>query len=129
MSIRRLALAATIPALALACSSSSSGPSQPGSTEKNPFLENQAPSGKADTAYTNPDGIEVEVDIEADAESTSYRLLESPLYVAQFATTYLRQRGEFYLESLAEDSTSKQRVEWFSRGMRSGAIGDCDTFR
>ena len=59
MSIRRLALAATIPALALACSSSSSGPSQPGSTEKNPFLENQAPSGKADTAYTNPDGIEV----------------------------------------------------------------------
>ncbi|MCB9674715.1 MAG: neutral zinc metallopeptidase [Alphaproteobacteria bacterium] len=25
--------------------------------------------------------------------------------------------------------SSKQRVEWFSRGMRSGAIGDCDTFR
>ena len=116
MSLRRLAsFAAVVPALLLACSSSDGG-SPGGGEATNPFLDDQTPSGKADTAYMNPDGIEVEVDIEADVEAPTYRLLESPAFVAQFATTYLRERKEFYLESLAEDTTSKNRVEWLVDG-------------
>src|SRR5262245_36010236 len=111
MSIRRFAKIVSIPALLIACSSSDGGDSssEPGG---NPFLEDMSNSGKADTAYTNPDGIEVEVDIEGDVAAPSYRILESPLFVAQFATTYFRERKEFYVESLAEDATSKDRVEW-----------------
>jgi hypothetical protein len=82
----------------------------------NPFLEDQTDDGKADTAYLNADGIEVEVDLEADIQASGYQLLESPAFLGQFATTYLRKRGEFYLESLAEDSTSKDRVEWLVDG-------------
>ena len=114
--LRRFASFAAVPALLLACSASTDGGSEPGPEGSNPFLDDQTPSGKADTAYTNPDGIEVEVDIEADVEAPEYRLLESPAFVAQFATTYLRERKEFYLESLAEDSTSKDRVEWLVDG-------------
>lgn len=118
MSMRRLACALAIPALAFACSSSDSGAPGAGTEDPgpNPFLEDMSNSGKADTAYLNPDGIEVEVDIEADVQSPAYRVLESPLFVSQFATTYLRQRNEFYLESLAEDATSRDRVEWLVDG-------------
>lgn len=115
MSYRRFASFAAIPALLLACSSSDGG-SGGGSEGSNPFLEDQTPSGKADTAYLNPDGIEVEVDIEADVTASDYQLLKAPVLVAQFATTYLRERKEFYLESLAEDVTSKDRVEWLVDG-------------
>ncbi|MBM4396180.1 MAG: proprotein convertase P-domain-containing protein [Deltaproteobacteria bacterium] len=87
-------------------SGSSSGP--------NPFLEDQGKPGKADTQYLNPDGIEVEVDLEADIEAGGYswRLDEGPAVLGQFALTYLRTHGEFYLESLAEDASSTARVEW-----------------
>jgi hypothetical protein len=115
MRTRHLALA--LPFLILAaCSSSDSGPGETGDSGGNPFLEDQSNSGKADTAYLNPDGIEVEVDIEADVSAPAHRLLESPLFVSQFATTYLRERKEFYLESLAEDATSKSRVDWLVDG-------------
>jgi hypothetical protein len=108
-------------ALAAACSCSSAPPDAgqqpgaqpPGDNAVNPFLEDQSNQGKSDTAYLNPDGVEVEVDVEADVEtSSSYQLPDAPAMVAQFALTYLRKRGQFYLESLAEDSTSDQRVEW-----------------
>jgi len=84
--------------------------------EPNPFLEDMSNPGKEDTAYMNPDGIEVEVDLEGDVEAPSYRLYDAPAEVGQFALTYLRKRGEFYLESLAEDATSDQRVEWLVDG-------------
>jgi hypothetical protein len=60
----------------------------------------------------NPDGIEVEVDLEADVDAPSYRVLEAPAHLGQFALTYMRKHKEFYIESLAEDSSSKNRVEW-----------------
>src|SRR5512134_3158951 len=63
----------------------------------NPFLDDQSNRGKEDTAYLNPDGIEVEVDLEADVEAPSYRLFDAPAVVGQFALTYLRNRGQFYL--------------------------------
>jgi hypothetical protein len=84
--------------------------------EPNPFLEDMSNPGKEDTGYMNPDGIEVEVDIEADVEAPSYRIYDAPAELGQFALTYLRNRGEFYLESLAEDATSDQRVEWLVDG-------------
>lgn len=116
MSFRRIAYSALVPAILLACSSSDGGSGGGDTGGPNPFLQDQTPSGKADTAYLNPDGIEVEVDLEADVQAPAYRLLESPAFVSQFATTFLRERGEFYLESLAEDSTSKDRVEWLVDG-------------
>jgi len=77
----------------------------------NPFLASQA-GGKEDTAYSNPDGVEVEVDLEADIEAPPYRIAQAPAELGQFAVTYLRKRGEFYLESLAEHVASRDRVEW-----------------
>ena len=80
--------------------------------EDNPFLQDMSNDGKEDTGYVNPDGIEVEVDLEGDVEASSYRLWDAPAELGQFAVTYLRKRGEFYLEALAEDATSDRRVEW-----------------
>lgn len=115
--IHRLFAALVLPAaLCAGCSSDVSDPSGGSSSGSNPFLDDQSDLGKADTAYLNPDGIEVEVDLEADVSASSYQLLKSPAYLGQFATTYLRKRGEFYLESLAEDATSKDRVEWLVDG-------------
>jgi len=78
----------------------------------NPFLESAVTPGKSDTQYFNPDGIEVEVDIEADIDAPDYKKADGPAVLGQFALTYLRENGEIYLESLAEQSTSDQRVEW-----------------
>ncbi|MFZ4737106.1 MAG: proprotein convertase P-domain-containing protein [Bradymonadia bacterium] len=78
----------------------------------NPFLAAQTAGGKEDTAYTNPDGIEVEVDLEADIDAPAYNIARAPAELGQFAVTYLRKRGEFYLESLAEHVESRGRVEW-----------------
>lgn len=81
-------------------------------TVDNPFLADQAAEGKADSQYQNPDGLEVEVDLEADIDAPSYKLDEGPAVLGQFALTYLRKRGDVYLESLAEDASSEDRVEW-----------------
>lgn len=84
--------------------------------EANPFLENQDNLTKADSQYMNPDGIEVEVDLEADVSADSYRIADAPAMLGQFGLTYLRKQGDFYLESLAEDATSRNRVEWLVEG-------------
>lgn len=113
--IRVLPLA-FFPLLLLACSET---PSEDGAGDEfgpNPFLEPQGASGKADTQYLNPDGIEVEVDLEADVQATGWNASDAPAMLGQFALTYLSKRQEFYLESLAEDSTSDQRVEWLVDG-------------
>lgn len=118
--MRSIALASVF-ALALvplACSSDTEPDPGSGADDgPNPFLEDQSNRGKEDSAYVNPDGIEVEVDIEADVKvSSSWRLPEAPAILGQFAMTYLRKRGQFYIESLAEDSSSKERVEWLVDG-------------
>ena len=82
------------------------------SPRKNPFTEDLTQRDKADTAYINPDGIEVEVDIEADVEAPSDRIKHAPAELGQFAMTHLRKTSQFYLEGLAEDATSPSRVEW-----------------
>jgi len=95
--------------LAPACGAEAPAPM---SDTDNPFTTPVADDGKEDTAYVNPDGIEVEVDLEGDVEGPSYSLPDGPAVLGQYALTYLRKKGQFYLESLAEDSTSDQRVEW-----------------
>lgn len=84
--------------------------------DDNPFLEDMANLGKEDSQYQNPAGIEVEVDFEAEVEAPAYRIWDAPADLGQFALTYLRKREEFYLESLAEDSTTNDRPEWFVGG-------------
>jgi hypothetical protein len=81
----------------------------------NPFTDDLA-EGKEDTAYQNPDGVEVEVDFEADVEAPAYRMFDAPADLGQFAVTYLRQREQFYLESIAEVATSDNRAEWLVDG-------------
>lgn len=78
----------------------------------NPFLQDQSNLSKEDTQYVNPDGIEVEVDLEADIVASKYQLDDAPAALGQFAVTYMRKNSDFYMESLAEDSTSSSRVEW-----------------
>lgn len=86
-------------------------------SDSNPFLEEQGlGEGKEDTAYMNPDGIEVEVDLEADIEGGGVRAVDAPAELGQFALTYLRKHGTIYLESLAEDSASDERAEWLIDG-------------
>jgi hypothetical protein len=83
---------------------------------RNPFLEDWATGGKEDTAYINPDGIEVEVTLEADVVAPAYRLFDAPAELGQYVLTYLSKREVLYLEALAEDATSNQRVEWLVDG-------------
>jgi hypothetical protein len=87
-----------------------------GGSGANPFLEDQALQGKADTQYLNPDGVEVEVTLEADVQASEWALEKAPAMIGQYGMTYLRKSGEFYLESLAEDATSRTRVEWLVDG-------------
>ncbi|MFM2153709.1 MAG: hypothetical protein RL199_2144, partial [Pseudomonadota bacterium] len=81
--------------------------------EENPFLKYENEPEKEDTAYVNPAGREIEVDLEGDiADTIAWRREQGPAALGSFAQTYLRKRRDFYLESLAEAVSSKDRVEW-----------------
>ncbi|MCA9515297.1 MAG: proprotein convertase P-domain-containing protein [Myxococcales bacterium] len=82
----------------------------------NPLLAPAVEPGKADTQYYNPDGIEVEVDLEADIEASAYQIDKAPAVLGQFAMTYFRLKGDLYLESLAEQASNADRVEWYIDG-------------
>ena len=110
-------LIVTLAALPLGACDGEAPADDSGGTGPNPFLVPAGETGKADTQYQNPDGIEVEVDLEADVEAAAWALDEAPAMLGQFALTYLRKRGQFYLESLAEDATSPARVEWLVDGV------------
>ena len=84
--------------------------------EDNPFLQNMENDSKEDSAYLNPDGVEVEVDLEGDVEGPAYKLLDAPATIGQFAMTYFRKKEIMYFESLAEDATAKDRAEWLVNG-------------
>ncbi|MBL8784985.1 MAG: proprotein convertase P-domain-containing protein [Deltaproteobacteria bacterium] len=93
----------------------------PGGTDfdenaSNPLTEPAETPGKADTQYFNPDGIEVEVDIEADLDAPDSRKSDGPAILGQFAMTYLRNNKSVYIESLAEQASSADRVEWLIDG-------------
>jgi len=85
-------------------------------TADNPFLQDMADSGKEDSAYMNPDGIEVEVDLEGDVEGPAYRLKDGPIEIGQFVLTYFRKSETMYIESLAEDAAAADRAEWLVNG-------------
>jgi hypothetical protein len=82
----------------------------------NPILAIENEGEKEDTAYVNPAGKEVEVDLEADVVGGSFNVRKAPAELGQYAMTYLRKRGDFYLESLAESAGSLDRVEWRING-------------
>lgn len=109
---RFASLLALFSALALGCGESEVLDYTSGNDGPNPFLDDQQGGAKMDSHYTNPGGVEVEVDIEADIEAPSSRLDTGPATLAQYAMTYLRNSGELYLESLAEDASSPERIEW-----------------
>lgn len=85
-------------------------------TLDNPFTADLADDGKEDSAYFNPDGMEIEVDLEGDIAGPSFRLAEAPAMIGQFALTYFRKRDQMYIESLAEDATTSGRAEWLIDG-------------
>lgn len=94
-----------------ACAAETDPDSQP-----NPFLADLADDSKEDSAYLNPDGFEVEVDLEGDVAGPAYRLEDGPAALGQFALTNLRKREIMYLESLAEDASATDRAEWLIDG-------------
>jgi hypothetical protein len=96
--------------VATACAGSHS------STDDNPFLQNMDEDGKADSAYYNPDGVEVEVDLEGDVQGPDFRLDEAPAMLGQYALTFFRKNETMYIESLAEDATARDRAEWLIDG-------------
>jgi hypothetical protein len=106
-----LLLALVVAPLVAGCSSDDVG-----DPADNPFLQDLSDSGKEDSAYMNPDGIEVEVDFEGDVEGDSYRLKQGPVEIGQYALTYFRKQEKMYIESLAEDGTAPDRTEWLVNG-------------
>ncbi len=104
-----------LPGVALALTSACA-PAPSASSRPNAFLDESIEDGKADTGYLNPDGIEVEVDLEADIAASSYGIDDAPASSAQYALTVLRTSGTFYIESIAEDSSQASRVEWLIDG-------------
>lgn len=108
-------------ALVAGCDDGGTNPSGSGSIKvvddnaSNPLLEADQ-TGKADTAYYNPNGIEIEVDIEADIEAPAARKGDGPAILGQFALTYFRRNETIFLESLAEQASSPDRVEWLVDG-------------
>jgi hypothetical protein len=84
--------------------------------EPNPFLQNMENDGKEDSAYLNPDGVEVEIDLEGDVTGPAYRLNDGPAILGQYALTFFRKKEMMYIESLAEDATADDRAEWLVNG-------------
>src|SRR5258708_5067832 len=80
--------------------------------DDNPFNQNMDDSGKEDSAYMNPDGTEVEVDLEGDVTGSSSEVASAPADLGQFALTYFRKKEVMYIESLAEDASAADRPEW-----------------
>ncbi len=78
----------------------------------NPFAQDLPDSGKEDSAYMNPDGIEVEVDLEGDVVASASKIDDAPIAIGQFALTYFRKQEKMFIESLAEDGLSADRTEW-----------------
>jgi hypothetical protein len=100
--------------LTLGMATACAGSGAPGGD--NPFLRNMDEDGKADSAYYNPDGVEVEVDLEGDVAGPDFRLAEAPAMLGQYALTYFRKKEIMYIESLAEDATARDRAEWLIDG-------------
>ena len=100
-----------IAVMALGCGSE--GASDPGD---NPFTADLSDSGKEDSAYLNPDGAEVEIDLEGDVTAADYQLDTAPAALGQFALTYFRKKELMYIESLAEDASADDRAEWQVNG-------------
>lgn len=69
---------------------------------------------KADTGYvTSLDAREMELTLEGDVVAPTYDLQRAPLAVGQFALTYLRQKKDLYIQSLAEDYVDGDaQTEW-----------------
>ncbi|MFO0751500.1 MAG: proprotein convertase P-domain-containing protein [Myxococcota bacterium] len=117
-----LSLATLTLALAAAgCDSGSTG--GPGSggviideNAPNPLLDEGPADGKADTQYYNPNGVEIEVTLESDIDAPSSRKGDGPAIQGQFALTYFRRLEMIYIESLAEQASSSDRVEWLVDG-------------
>ncbi|CAN5890160.1 hypothetical protein BH11MYX2_BH11MYX2_03640 [soil metagenome] len=78
----------------------------------NPFAQDLPDDGKEDSAYQNPDGQEVEVDLEGDVTATSSQIDDGPVAIAQFATTFFRRSETMFIESLAEEVSQPDRIEW-----------------
>ena len=117
MSPTRILVAAALASLATGCVAESGAPLPTGTGA---FAEGEASldeEEKADTGWVSSiDAAEVEVDIEADVEGTSWDA-HDPLEVAQFALTYLRTHRDVYLQSLAEDyAHGTERIEWLVDG-------------
>jgi hypothetical protein len=86
-------------------------------TQDNPFTADLSEDGKEDSAYLNPDGAEVEIDLEGDVQGAAdYQLDDAPAALGQFAMTYFRKKNTMYIESLAEDASSNDRAEWQVNG-------------
>ena len=72
-----------------------------------------------DTQYYNPNGVEVEVDLEGDLalSSADDDLFAAPARLGQFALTYFAKNHRAYLESIVTDPKAPERTEWLLDGV------------
>ena len=110
--MRKLVASSLLSLLAFGCSAQDAAPEA-----DNPFTADLTDDGKEDSAYLNPDGAEVEIDLEGDVTgASSYQVDDAPATLGQFALTYFRKKNQMYIESLAEDATADARAEWQVNG-------------
>ncbi|MBW2526149.1 MAG: proprotein convertase P-domain-containing protein, partial [Deltaproteobacteria bacterium] len=81
----------------------------------NPFTDSEE-GGKGDTGYYNLRGVELHVTLEADLEADGWRMFDGPAELGQYAVTRLKKTDQFYIELLAEDQATPDRVEWLVEG-------------
>ncbi len=86
------------------------------SSADNPFTADLTDDGKEDSAYLNPDGAEVEIDLEGDVVGSEYQLDDGPASIGQYALTFFRKTETMFIESLAEDASTSDRAEWQVNG-------------
>ncbi len=109
--MRKLLAGSLLAVMAFGCSTE--GPTASGD---NPFTMDLTEDGKEDSAYLNPDGSEVEIDLEGDVVGAEYQLDDGPAALGQFAMTSFRKKQTMFIESLAEDATANDRAEWQING-------------
>ncbi len=97
--------------LGLGCAGPGDPPASGGEDASNPFSRSFAPT-KEDTGYLNPQGVELEVTLEASVPWDLPDKLYAPAQLAQFAMTSLRKTNYLYLEMVTEDVLALNRVEW-----------------
>lgn len=102
-----------------------SSPTPPPRDDVDNLLDDYNNAGKEDTGYRQPRRGRGRGGSRGDVAAPPNVIFEAPAELGQYAMTVLRNRGTFYLESLAEDVSSDQRAGVAGRSRLAGLAAEC----